>query len=218
MSSTSLATTRLPTRWTPIKGQQSWIRATRTLKLAFSFFALAVLMVDRHLLLLSLPICIPQRTRQVLRAPLNGQDLHNSNPLDPLLLLRPLASAGLAACLTSTRRPSRPTLTKTGAASLSVVVAQRRLSGSLALLRKSRRRVNHTPSLTDLARRVVARRRRRRLINMPSLFLRHHLSPNLRLPRRLSGELPILTGVARRLRYRHLLPITRIAPTHLLME
>lgn len=215
-SSMSRATTRLPMHWTLINGQQSWIRATHTLKLAFSFFAPAVQMAVRHLLLLSLPTCILQRIRQVLQVLLNGEDPRSNNPLVPLLPLRQLVRAGLAGCPTSTRHPNRPTLMRAEPASLSVV--QRRLSGSQALLRKSRLHASHTLSLTDLAHRVVARHRLPKPINMPSLFLRHHLSLNPRLPHRLLRDvLSILTGMARRLR-RLLLPITLTMPTRLRMQ
>lgn len=215
--SMSRATTRLPMHWTLIKGRQSWIRVTHTLRLAFSFFAPAVQMAARHLLLLSLPTCILQRIRPVLQGPLNGEDPRSSNPLAPPLPLRQPGRAGLAGCPTSTRHPNRPTLMRAEPASLSVV--QRRLFGSLVLLRKSRLRASHTLSLADLAHRVVARHRLPKAINMPNLFLRHHLSLNPRLPHRLSSDvLSILTGVARRLRPRLLLPITLTMPTRLRMQ
>lgn len=200
--------------WTPTKGQRNWIQVTHTSKLASSFFALVVPTVAHHLPLLNLPICIPQRIRQVPQVLLNGEDLRNNNRAPPLLLLKLLARAGLAGSLMLTRLLSRPTLMRVEVASLSVVV-RRHLFDSPALLRnKSCRLVNHILSLTDPARHAVAHHRRHKLTNSRSLFPHHHLNPNPNLQplRRLSDVLSTLTGVVQRLRHRHLLPITRIVP------
>lgn len=89
-----------------------------------------------------------------------------------------------------------------------MVVAQRRLSDSPALLRRSRRHVSRTPSSTDRAHPGVAHRRRR-LINMPSLSPHRLPSPNLRRPRQLSDELSTPTGVVRRPQHLRL-PTTRL--------
>jgi tetratricopeptide (TPR) repeat protein len=98
VSSTNLATTRSPTPSTPTKGQQSWIQATRTSRLASSFSGLAAPMAAPRLQLLSLLICIHRHTRQALRVLLNGEGLRSSSLLAPLLPLRRLARAGRAGC------------------------------------------------------------------------------------------------------------------------
>lgn len=201
---------------TPIRGPPSWIRATRTSRLAFSSFAPAAPMAVHLRLLLNLPICIPPPTRQVPPALLNGEGLRNSNRLGPLLPRKPLARAGLAGFPTSTRRLSRPTPTRAGA-SLSVVAARRRLSDSPALPRRSRL-VSRIPSSTGLVHRVVARRRRCPLISMPSLRRRRRPSLKLRPPLRLSDALSIPIGVVRRLPLRHLLPTIQTVPTRLRTE
>lgn len=207
--------------WTPTKGRQNWIQVTRTSKLASSFFALVVPMAAHHLLLPSLPTCIPQRIKRVPQVPLNGEDLRNNNRAVPLPLLKLLARAGPAGSPTLTRLLSHPTLMRVEAASLSVVV-RHHLFDSPALLRnKTCRLVNRIPSSTDPARHAVAHhRRRRKVTNSRSLFPRHHLSLSLSLQslRRLNDVLSILIGVVQRLRHRHLLPITQIAPILLRTE
>jgi hypothetical protein len=202
----------------PTKGQRNWIQVTRTSKLASSFFVPVVPMVAHPLLLLNLPTCTPQRIRQVPQVLLNGEDLRNNNRAGPLLLLKRLARAGPAGFPMLTRLLSPLTLMKVEVASLSVV-AQHHPFDSPALLRnKSCQHANRIPSSTDPARHVAAhRRRRRKLTNSRSLFLRHHLSLSLSLQplRRLSDVSSTPTGVVQRLRHRHLLPTTQIAPTPL---
>jgi hypothetical protein len=175
-------------------------------------------MVAHPLLLLNLPTCTPQRIRQVPQVLLNGEDLRNNNRAGPLLLLKRLARAGPAGFPMLTRLLSPLTLMKVEVASLSVV-AQHHPFDSPALLRnKSCQHANRIPSSTDPARHVAAhRRRRRKLTNSRSLFLRHHLSLSLSLQplRRLSDVSSTPTGVVQRLRHRHLLPTTQIAPTPL---
>lgn len=201
----------------PTRGQRNWIQVTRTSKLAYSFFVLVIPMVVHLLLLLNLPTCIPRRIRQVPQVLLNGEGLRNNNRAAPLLLLKRLARAGPAGFLMLIRLLNPLTLMKVEVASLSAV-AQHHPFDSPALLRsKSCQRANRIPSSTDLARHAVAHRRRRKLTNSRSLFLRHHLSLSLSLQllRRLSDVLLTPTGVVQRLQHRHLLPTTQIAPTPL---
>lgn len=185
-----------------IRERLSWTLATLTSRRVSSFCALAEAMADL-LRLLSRPMFILRRIKQLVPLVLSGEDPRNS--LLPVALLPHLPEperTGLADSQMSTLLLSPRTRTKVGASHSAE--DKRRLCRGLLALSKSHQCASSTLTRTARVLRAVdrphRRRRRRRAINMRSLL-------RLRSPRarpRLIGESSILTGVVQPHRRRSL--------------